>query len=209
MRVVLATGNAGKLREMRTLLAPLSMEVLPQSDFDTPEAIEDGLSFVENAIIKARNAAAHCDLPALADDSGLEVAALDGAPGIYSSRFAGENASDADNIEKLLHDLADLPAAKRTARFRCVMVYLRHAKDPSPVIAEGSWNGRILQSKEGDGGFGYDPVFYAPETDCAVATLSSEQKNALSHRGKASRAIVKKLQALANTDDAPEIQSIS
>ncbi|MEM7292919.1 MAG: RdgB/HAM1 family non-canonical purine NTP pyrophosphatase [Pseudomonadota bacterium] len=193
MKIVLATGNAGKLREMRELLAPLSLDVVPQSDFDTPEAIEDGLSFVENAIIKARNAAAHCGLPAIADDSGLEVDALRGAPGIYSSRFAGAQASDTDNVQKLLRELESCPESERTARFRCVMVFMRHADDPSPIIASGSWQGRILSAPDGDNGFGYDPVFGAPETGGAVAVLSSAEKNALSHRGKASRDLCSQL----------------
>lgn len=183
-RIVLATGNAGKLKEIREIFSGIDVGIVAQSDFDTPEAIEDGLSFVENAIIKARNAAAHTGLPALSDDSGIEVDALNGEPGIHSARYAG---NDESNIQRLLRELDGLPDSKRTARFQCVMVYLRHANDPVPVIAQGAWEGRILQAPEGEGGFGYDPVFYVPERGCSAAELSSEDKNTLSHRGKALR----------------------
>ncbi len=196
MKIVLATGNAGKLREMRALLAPLSIDVVAQSEYDTPEAVENGLSFIENAIIKARNASAHCALPALADDSGLEVDALNGAPGIYSSRYAGENCNHADNNTRLLAELEGFETDQRGARFRCVMAFVRHAKDPSPVIAEGCWQGRILETAEGQNGFGYDPLFYAPERGCSVAALSAADKNALSHRGTALRSMVEKLNRL-------------
>jgi len=154
-RIVLATGNAGKLKEIREIFSGIDVGIVAQSDFDTPEAIEDGLSFVENAIIKARNAAAHTGLPALSDDSGIEVDALNGEPGIHSARYAG---NDESNIQRLLRELDGLPDSKRTARFQCVMVYLRHANDPVPVIAQGAWEGRILQASEVEGGFGYDPV---------------------------------------------------
>ena len=192
-RIVLATGNAGKLKEIREIFSGINVGIVAQSDFDTPEAIEDGLSFVENAIIKARNAAAHTGLPALSDDSGIEVDALNGEPGIHSARYAG---NDESNIQRLLRELDSLPDSKRTARFQCVMVYLRHANDPVPVIAQGAWEGRILQAPEGEGGFGYDPVFYVPERGCSAAELSSEDKNTLSHRGKALRHM---LDALASS----------
>lgn len=190
---MLATGNAGKLKEIREIFSGIDVGIVAQSDFDTPEAIEDGLSFVENAIIKARNAAAHTGLPALSDDSGIEVDALNGEPGIHSARYAG---NDESNIQRLLRELDGLPDSKRTARFQCVMVYLRHANDPVPVIAQGAWEGRILQAPEGEGGFGYDPVFYVPERGCSAAELSSEDKNTLSHRGKALRHM---LDALASS----------
>jgi XTP/dITP diphosphohydrolase len=189
-RIVLASGNLGKVREINELLANHDLEVVPQSAFDVPEAEETGLTFVENAIIKARNAAAHTGLPAIADDSGLEVDALQGAPGIYSSRYAGKNASDRDNLEKLLADLADLPDEKRSARFQCLMVYLRHAKDPTPLICQGTWEGRVLFAPRGSNGFGYDPVFYVPTHDCSSAELPPEIKNRLSHRGQALRKLI-------------------
>jgi len=191
--VVLATGNPGKLREMRTMLKHMPWEILPQSEFDCPDAIEDGLSFVENAIKKARHACAFTGLASIADDSGLEVDVLLGAPGIYSARYAGEGASDEDNLQKLLVAMKDVPEEKRTARFRCVMVYMRHKNDPSPLICDGSWEGRISTRKQGENGFGYDPVFYVPTLDCSSAQLSAEQKNALSHRGQALRALAEKL----------------
>lgn len=186
-RVVLASGNAGKVREIGALLADLDLdiEVAPQSDFNIDEAEETGLTFVENAIIKARHAAHHTGLPAIADDSGLEVDALKGAPGIYSSRFAGVDASSQDNVNKLLIDLRETPDERRTARFQCVMVYMEHAADPTPVICQGRWEGRILFESHGTNGFGYDPIFYVPTHDCAAAALPAEVKNRLSHRGQA------------------------
>lgn len=192
-RLVLATGNKGKLREMRSILGATDWEVVPQSEFNCPDAIEDGLSFVENAIKKARHACAFIGLAAIADDSGLEVDALEGAPGIYSARYAGEGASDEANLQKLLRALQSVPESRRTARFRCVMVYMRHENDPSPLICEGSWEGRIALQKQGDNGFGYDPVFYVPTHDCSAAELSAEQKNAISHRGQALRIMADKL----------------
>lgn len=186
-RIVLATGNPGKVKEMGEILAPFGLEIVPQSEFAVPEADETGLTFVENAIIKARNAAAHTGLPAIADDSGLEVDFLKGAPGIYSSRFAGVDASSQDNVDKLLADMKDVPEAKRTARFQCLMVYLAHEHDPTPLICQGTWEGRILFEERGEQGFGYDPVFYVPTHDCASAELSKAVKNQLSHRGQALR----------------------
>jgi len=188
-RVVLASNNKGKLRELGELLADHHIQVLPQGEFDIPEAVEDGLSFVENAIKKARNAAQNSGLPAIADDSGLEVDALNGAPGIYSARYAGDG-GDAANNAKLLEALADVPDEKRTARFQCVMVYMRHAQDPTPVICQGTWEGLILREPQGDNGFGYDPLFFVPGQDASAAELPAEIKNSLSHRGQALRALV-------------------
>ena len=193
-KVVLATGNPGKLNEMRAILGDSGWEVVPQSDFECPDAVEDGLSFVENAIRKARHACAFTGLPAIADDSGLEVDALEGAPGIYSARYAGQGASDEANLQKLLRAMQNVDEPDRSARFRCVMVYMRHENDPSPLICEGSWEGRIARDKQGDNGFGYDPVFYIPELGVHAAELSAERKNALSHRGQALRALAAKLQ---------------
>jgi XTP/dITP diphosphohydrolase len=189
-RIVLASNNPGKVTEIGQLLTDEDIEVLPQSEFGAPEAEETGLTFVENAILKARNAAHFAGLPAIADDSGIEVDALKGAPGIYSARFAGNGASDADNLQKLLKALKDIPAAERTARFQCLMVYMRHENDPTPLICQGTWEGRILFEPRGSGGFGYDPVFYVPTHDCASAELAPEEKNRLSHRGQALRQLV-------------------
>lgn len=193
-RVVLASGNSGKVREIGALLAGLDIEVVPQSDFNIDEAEETGLTFVENAIIKARHAAQLTGLPAIADDSGLEVDALKGAPGIYSSRFAGVDASSQDNVNKLLADLQEIPEAQRTARFQCVIVYLEHAADPTPVICQGRWEGRILFASHGTNGFGYDPIFYVPTHDCAAAELPPDVKNQLSHRGVALKQLLTALQ---------------
>jgi XTP/dITP diphosphohydrolase len=192
-QIVLASGNAGKIREIQALLPEFS--IVAQSAFDITEAEETGLSFVENAIIKARNAALHSGLSAIADDSGLVVDALQGAPGIFSARYAGVTASDQDNFQKLLQALDGVPDAERTARFVCVMVFMRHAEDPLPVIAQGAWEGRILLQPQGENGFGYDPVFWVPERNCASAELSAEVKNALSHRGKALKALTALIKA--------------
>jgi len=188
--IVLASSNKGKVREINQVLAGLGVVVRPQGEFNVIDAEETGLTFVENAILKARNAAQHTGLPAIADDSGLEVDALDGAPGIYSARFAGEGASDQANLEKLLDALRDTPEEKRTARFQCLMVYMQHAKDPTPLICQGSWEGRILTTARGNNGFGYDPVFFVPTHDCSSAELPAETKNQLSHRGQALRKLV-------------------
>lgn len=198
-RIVLATGNPGKVRELAALLAELDMEIVPQSDFDVPEAEETGLTFVENAIIKARNAAIHTGLPAIADDSGLEVDFLKSAPGIYSSRFAGPGASDQDNVDRLLTELKDVPEAERTARFQCLLVFLEHDRDPTPLICQGTWEGRILHEPRGENGFGYDPVFYVPTHDCASAELAPEMKDQLSHRGQALRKLVEAMKELKST----------
>ncbi|MBE0457877.1 XTP/dITP diphosphatase [Pseudoalteromonas prydzensis] len=181
--LVLATGNQGKVNELAQMLSPLEINVVPQSDFNVPEVPETGTTFVENAIIKARHAAKITGLPAIADDSGLEVDGLNGAPGVYSARYAGEHASDQDNIDKLLVELADNP--NRSARFWCVLVLMRHADDPTPLICSASWEGQITQSQDGQGGFGYDPVFYVPDLNCTSAQLTKQQKNAVSHRGTA------------------------
>lgn len=192
-KIVLASNNAGKVREINALLAALDIEVVPQSDYDVDSVEETGLTFVENAIIKARYAALKTGLPAIADDSGIEVDALNGSPGIYSARYAGEGANDKDNNNKLLHELQDVADADRTARYQCVMVFMRHAADPTPVIATGSWEGVILHAPKGKGGFGYDPLFYVPTHKCSAAELSAEMKNKLSHRAKALVSLMHKL----------------
>jgi len=192
-RVALASCNAGKVREFNQLLAGAHVEVLPQSSFGVPEAEETGLTFVENAILKARNAARHTGLPALADDSGIEVDALNGAPGIYSARYAGPGASDEENLYKLLATLEGVPEAQRVGRFQCVIAYLRHAEDPTPLICQGTWEGRILTAPRGANGFGYDPVFFVPQEGVSSAELPPETKNRLSHRGQALRKLLEGL----------------
>src|SRR5687768_10382236 len=181
MRLVLATGNAGKLKELRELLAPPAFEVLPQSQFTSVNVEETGLSFVENAILKARHAAQASGLPSIADDSGLEVDALEGAPGIYSARYAGAGASDEDNLLKLLGVLEGKPPSQRTARYQCALVFMRSPHDPSPLICQASWEGRILTERRGSGGFGYDPIFEVAERGLTAAELSAAEKNLLSH----------------------------
>jgi XTP/dITP diphosphohydrolase len=188
--IVLASGNAGKLREINQLLAGLDYEVVPQSQFGIADAAETGSTYIENAIIKARHAAQQSGHAALADDSGLEVDALGGEPGVHSARYAGAGAGDAANLEKLLQALRDVPAAKRTARFHCVMVYMRHARDPMPVVAHGTWDGSIAAEPHGANGFGYDPVFIVPTRNCTSAELPPDEKNRLSHRGQALRALL-------------------
>ena len=189
-QIVLASSNPGKVREINQMLAGLQLTVVPQSDFKVPEAEETGPTFVENALLKARNATRHTGLPAIADDSGIEVDYLNGAPGIYSARYAGKGASDAQNLRKLLTDLEGIPEAERTARFQCLMVYLRHEFDPTPVICQGTWEGRILFEPRGANGFGYDPIFFVPTHKCSSAELPPEVKNKLSHRGQALRLLV-------------------
>ncbi len=186
-KIVLASGNKGKLREFAELFAPMNIEIVPQSDLNVPEAEETGQTFVENAIIKARNAAMHTGLPAIADDSGIEVDYLLGAPGIYSARYAGENASDEDNLHALLSALNGVPDAERIARYQCLLVMMRHSKDPTPLICQADWQGQVLQDPMGDGGFGYDPIFWVAEEKCSAAQLTAQQKHAISHRGKAIR----------------------
>lgn len=188
--LVLASGNSGKLREFHQLLAPLGLEVRAQADYGVADVEETGLTFVENALLKAREASRLSGLPALADDSGLEVDALAGAPGIYSARYAGEPKSDARNNARLLEALAEVPEGARRARYWCVLVLLRHAEDPVPLIVQQSWEGEILQAPRGEGGFGYDPLFWLPDQQTSVAELGPEQKNRLSHRGRALQALV-------------------
>lgn len=189
-RIVLATGNKGKVKEFSELLADREITVVPQSDFGVPDAEETGLTFVENAIIKARNAAQHTGLPAIADDSGLEVDHLNGAPGIYSARYAGADGGSAANNAKLLTALSEVPEPQRSARFQCVLVYLRHADDPTPIICQGTWEGVILRSPQGQAGFGYDPLFFVAGEGCSAAELPAERKNQLSHRGQALRCLL-------------------
>jgi len=191
--IVLATGNPGKVRELQEILADSGLRIAPQSDYDAPEAIEDGLGFVENALIKARSAARHTGLPAIADDSGIVVDALSGEPGIHSARYAGDGANDEMNLQLLLENMRGIEEAQRTARFICLMVYVRHADDPTPLICEGSWEGRLLETPQGENGFGYDPIFLVPEKGRTSAELPSEEKNRLSHRGQALRCLVQKL----------------
>lgn len=185
MRVVLASGNRGKLAELGALLGDSGLELVPQGALGIADAIEDGHSFVENALIKARNAARQSGLPALADDSGLIVDALGGAPGLVSAHYAGVHGDAAGNIAKLLHALREVPPERRSARFYCCLVLLRHAEDPQPLIAEGRWPGFILDAPRGDGGFGYDPVFFDPSMGLAAAEMPPEVKNPISHRGRA------------------------
>ena len=193
--LVLASGNAGKLRELTAMLKPLGWSVRPQSEWSVPEAVEDGLSFIENALIKARHASRLTGLPALGDDSGLVVDALDGAPGIYSARYAGQNADDKANNRKLLQALQNVPDESRCAHFYCAMAAVRHAEDPAPMLAIGKWDGRILSAPSGEGGFGYDPLFLVPGENCSSAELAPELKNRLSHRGKALTAMVEQLKS--------------
>ena len=195
-KIVLATGNKGKVKELASLLATYQFEIIPQSDFNVPDVDETGTTFVENAIIKARHAAKITGLPAIADDSGLEVDALNGAPGVYSARYASdivENPTDDDNTNKLLNALKNTPDKQRSARFHCVLVYMQHEKDPTPVICHGVWQGSISRTKQGEQGFGYDPVFWQSDLQLSSAQLPRDIKNKLSHRGQALAKLVKKL----------------
>jgi XTP/dITP diphosphohydrolase len=192
-KVVLATSNAGKLHELQAMLTYTGIQVLPQSTLGVCEIEESGTCFQDNALLKGRNAARQTGLPAIADDSGLEVDALGGAPGVYSARYAGIGASDVDNLNKLLKELRTVSADQRTARFRCSMVYVRHADDPMPIICEGVWEGYILDTPRGSNGFGYDPVFLVPEKNSSSAELTPAEKNRLSHRGQAMRKLVQEL----------------
>ncbi|MFK5971590.1 MAG: RdgB/HAM1 family non-canonical purine NTP pyrophosphatase [Candidatus Marithrix sp.] len=193
-KIIIASGNKGKLREFNQILQKFAFEVTPQSQHQVPEVAETGLSFVENALIKARNAAQHTGFPTISDDSGIEIDALDGSPGIYSARFAGENATDDDNNKLLVKKLTNIAEEERTARYHCVIVYMQHANDPMPLICQGSWEGRILLKPRGQNGFGYDPFFYVPTHNCTAAELLPEVKNQLSHRGQALRALQMRLQ---------------
>ena len=195
--IVLATQNTNKLRELKQLLG--NDHIVAQSHYGVPDAVEDGLSFVENALIKARNASRHSGLAAIADDSGIVVDALDGEPGIYSARYAGPLASDEENWQQLLQRMVDIPDAKRTACFVCSMVYVRQANDPIPLVAQGVWRGRILTRAQGQNGFGYDPIFFVDEKNCTAAELTSDVKNAISHRGQASACLIRQLVELSIT----------
>jgi len=196
-KVVLATSNKGKLAELADLLAPAHFKVVPQSDFAIPDAIEDGLSFIENALIKARHASRLSGLPAMADDSGLAVDALGGAPGIHSARYAGVHGNDQANLTKLLTDMAKVPAGQRQAQFHCVLVYVRHADDPVPLIAHGIWSGQIGTEARGNHGFGYDPVFLPAGSDRSAAELTPAEKKQLSHRAKALQLLLSQLKGEA------------
>ncbi|MBB71099.1 MAG: non-canonical purine NTP pyrophosphatase, RdgB/HAM1 family [Legionellales bacterium] len=191
---VLATNNPGKLKEMNELLVDFDYQAIPQSEFSIVEVAETGLTFVENAIIKARHGCRETGLPAIADDSGIAVDVLNGAPGIFSARYSGENASDEANLAKLLQNTADVD--KPTARYHCVIVFMQHEDDPTPIICHGTWEGYLLKESVGDGGFGYDPIFFVPEENCTAAQLSAERKNQLSHRGQALRQLAEMLKQL-------------
>lgn len=195
-KIVLASNNAKKLKELQALLLGVGIDVLPQSTFAIDDAVENGLTFIENALIKARHAAKSSGLPALADDSGIAVDYLQGQPGIYSARFAGAHGDDAANNQKLLTLLDGVPEEKRTAQFHCVLVLMRHAEDPVPIVCHGVWHGSILLSPRGENGFGYDPLFWVPTHACSSAELSASEKNRISHRGQAMRLL---LQQLKNT----------
>lgn len=194
-RLVIASNNDGKLRELSDLFVPLGLQPVAQRELGVTETEEPAITFVENALLKARHAARSTGLPALADDSGLAVDALGGRPGVRSARFAGHNASDADNIRALLAELGDRPDEERQAQFHCVLAYLRHADDPTPIICHGRWQGRILSRTQGDGGFGYDPVFWVPDQQCSAAQLSRADKSRISHRGRALRSLLTQLTA--------------
>lgn len=194
-KIVLATGNAGKVRELASILRDFGLDVVAQTELGVDSAEETGLTFIENAILKARHAAKMTGLPAIADDSGLAVDALGGTPGIYSARYSGKDATDQQNLEKLLHTLRDVPDDKRQAQFYCALVYLRHAKDPTPVVCHGCWPGVITRQAVGNGGFGYDPIFFVPSEGKTAAELTREEKSAISHRGQALKLL---LDALRN-----------
>lgn len=201
MKIIIASDNIGKIAEIEYYLKALPITLIPQGAYNIPSIEETGASFVENALLKARNAAKHSGLPALADDSGLSVDGLDGAPGIYSARYAGPSATDADNITKLLHAAEKLPEEDRQASFYCALVFVRHALDPVPLICVGQWEGKLLTHPEGTQGFGYDPIFYVPEAHCSAALLSANQKNALSHRAKAMKALIAGLRTIVPSHD--------
>lgn len=192
-KIVLASNNAGKAREIDAMLAGHDLHVISQAEFRVPEIEETGLTFVENAILKARNAARHTGLPAIADDSGIEIMEMDGKPGIHSARYAGYGASDEANLLKLIEEVKKLPEEKRQTRFVCLMVFVRYADDPVPVITQGIWNGIAITEPRGDNGFGYDPMFYVPTHGCTSAELPPEEKNRISHRAIALKALVEKL----------------
>ncbi|KDN09823.1 XTP/dITP diphosphatase [Gilliamella sp. Imp1-1] len=192
-KIVLATNNQGKVNELQTLLANAGFDIIAQSQFNIPDADETGLTFIENALLKARHTAKLTRLPAIADDSGLAVDALGGQPGIYSARYAGEHGNDKSNNQKLLKALQNIPKEKRTAYFYCALVFMRHENDPTPIICLGKWDGLILNEEQGDGGFGYDPLFYVPKLGCTAAQLTKEQKSQISHRGQALKQLIEKI----------------
>jgi len=201
VKVVLASGNQGKLKEFSQLLAPYDLEVFPQSDFKAIPPEETGLTFIENAIIKARYASEISGLPALADDSGIAIDALNGQPGIYSARFStfetkGQTATDQSNIDLVLKKMAGMPESERHARFHCVLVYMTHPEDPTPIVCHGQWLGRITDSQSGSEGFGYDPIFWVPEHQCTAAELTKDQKNAISHRGQALKQLIAQIDSI-------------
>lgn len=193
MKIVLASSNAGKIRELASLLLPLHIDLIAQSDLGVVDVEETGLSFIENALLKARHAAKVTGLPAIADDSGLAVHALNGAPGIYSARYAGNQANSHDNITKLLSEMKNVPAGQRQAAFHCVLAFMHHDQDPTPIVCDGQWNGVIATKSQGQDGFGYDPIFFIPELNKTAAELSSHEKNQLSHRGKALQSLIHQL----------------
>ena len=195
-KIILASNNAGKVREINAMLSGHNLHVISQSEFSVPEIEETGLTFVENAILKARNASRHTGLPAIADDSGIEIQALNGKPGIYSARYAGVGASDEENLNKLIEQVKKIPEEKRQARFVCLMVFLRHPDDPVPIISEGIWNGIAVTAPQGENGFGYDPVFYVPTHKCTSAELPPEIKNSISHRALALRALISQIEKI-------------
>lgn len=193
MKVVLASSNLGKIKEFKELLANFHIDLIPQTELGVGDIEETGLSFIENALIKARHAARVTGLPAIADDSGLAVTALNGAPGIYSARYAGEYANAKNNIDKLLKEMQDVPDVKRQANFHCILVFMSHEKDPTPLVCDGKWSGNILRAPQGVNGFGYDPVFYVPSEKMTAAELPADIKNKISHRGIALQSLLKLL----------------
>lgn len=198
MQVILASNNQHKLAEFKNLFAHAPIKIIPQQEFNVPEAVETGLTFVENAILKARNACKYTNLPAIADDSGLAVAALNGKPGIYSARFAGKNATQPEHTNKLLAALVDIPTNKRDAKFHCALVFMRNETDPAPIIAHTTWQGVITHTPQGKHGFGYDPIFFVPQFNCTAAELTAEVKNAHSHRGKAMQLLLLQMRHFFN-----------
>ena len=198
-KIIFASSNPGKINELQSLLDEFDYEIIPQEKLGIHDAEETGLTFVENALLKARHACLHSGKPAIADDSGLVVHALDGAPGIYSARYAGKNSNTKANIEKLLKELADVPSANRQAHFHCSLVYMEHAEDPAPLICEGTWHGTILYTPTGNQGFGYDPVFYDAREQSSSAELTPERKNKISHRGQALRDLIRKLHLIRDS----------
>lgn len=193
-KIVIASGNKGKIRELQALLSELHIQGIAQSEYNVPDIEETGLTFIENAILKARHAAAITGLPAIADDSGLCIDALDNRPGIYSARYAGPNAKDTDLIAKVLDEMRDVPDNQRSGAFHCVLAYLKHQHDPTPIIAHGIWRGTILHDAQGEQGFGYDPIFFIADYNCTAAELEPNVKNKISHRGQALQALLRKMQ---------------